>query len=83
MNYKETLRRALRTFLQAAVAYLAANAGHIALGGDPQLLERTLVGLAVSAIAAGAAALMNLPAAAVTADASDAPTDESEGADNG
>jgi len=61
MNYKKTWRRTWRTFAQAAVGYLAANAAHIAFGGDIEFLERAIIGLLVSAFAAGVAALMNLP----------------------
>ncbi len=56
---KETLRRALRTFLQAAVgnaaANLAASATGIVKGGD------VLVAFIASCVACGLAAVMNLP----------------------
>lgn len=57
---KETLYRALRTFLQAALAYLAVNLVAIDPAGDKNALRTTLIGLAVSATAAGLAAAMNL-----------------------
>ena len=56
---RETLRRALRTFFQAALGYaaanLAANAAGIVKGGD------VLAAFIASAVAAGLAAVMNLP----------------------
>lgn len=62
-KWKETIRRALRTFGQAAVGYIATNAV-VALSGkesDWSLMKESLVGLAIAGIAAGLAALMNLP----------------------
>ena len=70
-KYKETLYRALRTFLQTAIGFIAANVGHIAFGGDPELLKRALIGLLVSAFSAGVAALMNLPGANKTQEVND------------
>ena len=56
---RETLRRALRTFFQAALGYacanLAASAAGMAKDGD------VLVAFIASALAAGLAAVMNLP----------------------
>ena len=57
---KETLRRAGRTFLQAALGYVVANLCVIDFSAADDVLWSALIGLAVSAIAAGAAALMNL-----------------------
>lgn len=57
---KETLRRAGRTFLQTAVAYLAANLCVVDFTASKDVLYSTLFGLAVSAAAAGLAAIMNL-----------------------
>ena len=56
---KETLKRALRTFAQAAAGYIAANLILIDFT-DLNLAKSALTGLAVSAIAAGLAAIMNL-----------------------
>lgn len=59
---KEMLRRSLRTFVQTAGAYIATNlvcatSGITYLG----VLKTVLLGLAVSSVAAGLAAVMNLP----------------------
>ena len=57
---KETWRRALRTFIQTAVAYLAANLCVVDFTAEGKVLTSALMGLAVSAGAAGIAAVMNL-----------------------
>ena len=57
---KETWRRALRTFLQTAVAYLAANICIVDFSTEGEALTSALIGLGVSALAAGIAAVMNL-----------------------
>lgn len=59
---KEMLIRALRTFAQAAVGYISVNIA-ATIGGvnEMGLLKTTLIGLGVSAVAAGLAAVMNLP----------------------
>ena len=56
---KETWRRSLRTFIQAAVAYVAANIFVVDFTAEGEVLTSALVGLAVSALAAGIAAVMN------------------------
>jgi hypothetical protein len=57
------LKRTLRTFLQTAIGYLITNIS-LALTGidfaDGDVLKNTLIGLAVSALSAGAAAVMNI-----------------------
>ena len=61
---KETIRRALRTFVQTAIGYIVTN---IAILSDPVTLQNTdifkttIIGLIISAISAGLAAVMNLP----------------------
>ena len=57
---KETWRRALRTLLQTAVAYLAANLCVVDFTAEGEVLTSALIGLFVSALAAGIAAVMNL-----------------------
>lgn len=60
---KEWVRRALRTFFQAFVGYVAANLTVILTGVDmsnKDMLTSAGLGLATSAIAAGIAAVMNL-----------------------
>lgn len=60
---REWLRRALRTFVQAIVGYVAANLVCVIAGveiSDGNALKTAIIGLATSAIAAGIAAVMNL-----------------------
>lgn len=54
------LKRALRTFLQTAIGYLAVNIAVVDFSADKAALKSCLVGLGVSAISAGVAAIMNL-----------------------
>lgn len=57
---KETWRRALRTLIQTAIAYIAANLCVVDFTAEGEVLTSALVGLGVSALAAGIAAVMNL-----------------------
>ena len=60
---KEMIFRALRTFFEAAIGYIAANLA-LALadsGEDINIAKTALVGVLVSAIAAGIAAVLNMP----------------------
>lgn len=57
---KETLKRAGRTFLQTAAAYIAANLCVVDFSAGKDVLLSALLGLCVSAGAAGLAAVMNL-----------------------
>ena len=59
-GFKETFRRAARTFLQAAIGYFAANAALVSFD-DGTAVKRVLIGLVTSAAACGIAAVMNLP----------------------
>lgn len=59
---KETLRRALRTFCQTAVGYIAVNLTLIDFGSGKEVIESAIAGLIVSAIASGLSAVMNLEA---------------------
>ena len=56
---KETLLRALRTFFQSALAYIAVNAV-LCDFSEGQTAKSALTGLTVSSVAAGLAAVMNL-----------------------
>lgn len=56
---KETLKRALRTFLQTAIAYIAVNIAVIDFT-EKKAAESAVIGLIISAVAAGLAAVMNL-----------------------
>lgn len=55
---KPWIKRAIRTFLQAAVGYAAIALPAIDFEGDG--LKATLVGLGISAVSAGLAAVMNI-----------------------
>ncbi len=57
---KETARRTLRTFLQAFLSYIAVNIVAINFTDDKDIIKSGLIGLCVSAVAAGIAAIMNL-----------------------
>ncbi len=60
MKYRETIRRAIRTFAQAAVGYIVANIALIKWD-DAGALKTTVAAVITTAIAAGLAAVMNLP----------------------
>ena len=55
---REWLRRAIRTFIQAAVGYAVLVVPNIDFA-DTSALKTTLVGVGASAVAAGIAAVMN------------------------
>lgn len=55
---KTWIKRAIRTFIQAAVGYIAVALPAIDFDGDG--LKAALVGLGVSAVSAGLAAAMNI-----------------------
>ena len=52
---KTYVKRALRTFLQTAVGYIAVN-----IAATDLTVKSAVLGLAVSAISAGVAAVMNI-----------------------
>ena len=57
---KNGVKRALRTFFQTAIGYLAVNVAVVDFSADRAALKSCLVGLGVSAVSAGIAAVMNL-----------------------
>lgn len=57
---KETLKRAGRTFIQAAIAYIGVNIAVVDFSSGKDVVKTSLIGLGVSAVAAGIAAVMNL-----------------------
>lgn len=59
-TWKDTLLRSARTFVQAALACIAAGLAGLINSGE-SITKTALGALAVSAISAGLAALMNLP----------------------
>lgn len=76
---KEMLRRALRTFVQTAGAYIAANLVCATSGiTDLGVLKTVLIGLAVSSVAAGLAAVMNLPQKSAVGDGDDVSLSDDE-----
>lgn len=56
---KTWVKRALRTFAQTAVGYIAVNLAAIDFTAEKSVLTTALLGLAVSAVSAGVAAAMN------------------------
>lgn len=57
---KNCVKRALRTFVQTAIGYLAVNIAVVDFSADKAALKSCLVGLGVSAVSAGISAVMNL-----------------------
>ena len=57
---KNCVKRALRTFVQTAIGYLAVNIAVVDFSADKASLKSCLVGLGVSAVSAGVSAVMNL-----------------------
>ena len=64
MNWKNTLWRAARTFVQSALAYVITALGGGVAGlydAEGKISKVAIAGLIIAAVAAGLAALMNLP----------------------
>lgn len=57
---KECFNRAIRTFLQSALAYLTVNIVLIDFNAEKDVIKTALIGLAISTLAAGISAVMNL-----------------------
>lgn len=57
---KKTAKRTARTFLQATVAYISVNLVAVDFSGEKDVIKTALIGLGVSAVSAGIAAVMNL-----------------------
>ena len=57
---KNCVKRALRTFLQMTIGYLAVNVAVVDFSADKAALKSCLVGLGVLAVSAGVSAVMNL-----------------------
>lgn len=57
---KNWVKRALRTFVQAAVGYLVVAVPSVDFSGEKNAVKTALVGIGVSAVAAGIAAAMNI-----------------------
>lgn len=56
---REPVKRAIRTFIQAAAGYIVVAVPNIDFT-DTSMLKATLIGLGVSALAAGLSAVMNI-----------------------
>lgn len=72
---QETWRRALRTLIQVAASYVAANILVVDFTAEREVLTSALIGLVVSALATGLAAVMNLEKSEVKTETDDE-TDE-------
>lgn len=57
---KTWIKRAIRTFIQSAVGYIAVAVPTLDFSGDNSAIKTALIGLGVSAVSAGLAAVMNL-----------------------
>lgn len=57
---KETFRKMLRTFIQTIIGYIAVNLAIVDFTADKEVVKSALIGLAISAVSAGTAAIMNL-----------------------
>lgn len=57
---KKWLKRAYRTFFQTVIGYITVNIAIVDFSSSKDVLKSTLIGLGVSAIAAGISAVMNL-----------------------
>ena len=63
---KETAKRTARTFIQAAVGYIAVNLAVVDFSEGKDIVKSALIGLCISAVAAGISAVMNLQSPAET-----------------
>lgn len=57
---KEWARRAIRTFVQSALGYLIVAVPAVDFAAEKAVIKSALIGIGVSAVAAGIAAVMNL-----------------------
>ena len=57
---KESFRRAARTFLQAALSYIVVNIAIIDFTSNKEIIKSAVIGLIISALSAGFAAVMNM-----------------------
>ena len=57
---EDGVKRVMRTFFQAALAYITVNLALIDFSEEKATVKAAVTGLAVSAVAAGLAAVMNL-----------------------
>lgn len=57
---KNTVKRALRTFIQTAIGYILVNIVAVDFTASKDILKSALIGLGVSAVSAGVSAVMNI-----------------------
>lgn len=57
---KTTLKRAGRTFIQSALAYITVNVVYINFTDDKVSVKSAVTGLLIAAVSAGISAVMNL-----------------------
>lgn len=57
---KETIRRALRTFLQAVAGYVAVNIAIVDFTASGEVIKSAVVGVLIAGVSAGLSAVMNL-----------------------
>ena len=57
---KTTLKRAGRTFIQSALAYITVNVMYINFTDDTVSVKSAVTGLLIAAVSAGISAVMNL-----------------------
>lgn len=57
---KTTLKRAGRTFIQSALAYITVNVMYINFTDDKVSAKSAVTGLLIAAVSAGISAVMNL-----------------------
>lgn len=57
---KTTLKRAGRTFIQSALAYITVNVMYINFTDDKVSVKSAVTGLFIAAVSAGISAVMNL-----------------------
>ena len=56
---KTWIKRALRTFVQTAVGYITVSIASVDFNADTAVIKTALLGISVSAVSAGMAAVMN------------------------
>ncbi len=57
---ENTVKRALRTFVQTAIGYILINIVAVDFTASKDIIKSALIGLGVSAVSAGISAVMNL-----------------------
>ncbi len=60
ISTKTTLKRATRTFVQSALAYITVNVVYINFTDDKVSVKSAVTGLVIAAVSAGISAVMNL-----------------------